>query len=81
MTFAIRDDSLWSRITARVVTGSGTVVTTFKSGLVYVTPTKPLTYAWKVPSTLPTEHVRACLVAWDGSGNRSDETCSDVTVE
>lgn len=80
LQFTVREDSEWSRVVARIVTDSG-VITTHSTGLVRVNPTKPLIFRWSVPSTLPGEGVRLCVVASDETGNRGDETCSDLKVE
>jgi hypothetical protein len=80
LSFSIRDDSLWSRVSARVATDSGRVWVIRKTGLIRVSPTKPIIFHWSVPTTLPQQGVRVCVVAQDASGNRSKDSCSDLTV-
>jgi hypothetical protein len=80
LSITIRDDSLWSRVSARVVADTGRVWVVRKTRLIRVSPTKPLIFHWSVPTSLPPGGVRVCVVAVDGSGNRSDDTCSDLSV-
>jgi hypothetical protein len=79
LKFGVSDDSGWSKTVARVVRGSR-VLATLKTPLARVTPPKPVSLRWKVPRNVPQKGVRICVVASDGSGNRSAENCLAATV-
>jgi hypothetical protein len=79
LKFGVSDDSAWSKTFVTVLNGSR-VLTTLKTRLVRVTPTKPVSISWKVPKSLPGKGVRVCVTAKDGAGNRSAKNCGPVTV-
>jgi hypothetical protein len=79
LKFGVSDDSAWSKTVATLVTGSH-VLSTLKTRLVRVTPTKPVVIRWSVPKSLPEKGVRVCVRATDAAGNRSAKNCGPVTV-
>jgi hypothetical protein len=79
LTFRVGDDSGWSKIAARVMV-KARAVATLRSRLLRVTPSKLVSMRWKASRILPKRGVRICVVASDGSGNRSARACSLVTV-
>jgi hypothetical protein len=79
LKFGVTDDSAWSKTVATVLKGAR-VLTTLKTRLVRVAPTKPVAIRWKAPQSLPEKGVRICVVASDAAGNRSAKNCGPLTV-
>ena len=79
LRFGVSDDSKWSKIKARVLVKSR-VFARFKTPLLRLSRTHPVTLRWNVPRKLPAHGVRLCVIASDGAGNRSLENCGGVTV-
>jgi hypothetical protein len=79
LRYAASDDSMRSRIQARITTPSGKTLGSVTTPVRTLRPQQIASVAWRAPRTAPTR-LRFCIVAVDPAGNRSARACASLKL-
>jgi hypothetical protein len=79
LRFSATDDSMRSRIQARITSRAGATIATLRTAMRVLEPQRITALTWHARRTAP-KQLRFCVVAIDGAGNRSARACASLKL-